>query len=380
MSTRRASSMASHILRKRSLQASISNSLIKASQSHITNSSQRHFSEEVKKTGFFSKIVGFFKDEASHLNELGEAIEGAPRVPKRRLLDPNVIPYCPPELLKAEEDALGHTVDFDNMDLSEKPEGEEEEEEEKGPNALAKTADSRTVWGRRVDTLKDKFHNSQMYRKANKARFNIEHSDNPHVQKLMDMRYDMQDKVDDLSQAYETSQHPLIWKIKDAEDKLTAETEQGMAYSEMLKKDPAFNQIDLLDDLQNYMVPVVISAFNRGDIDIIRSAMADQALDAVTVHIGDRIKKKEFWADQILNVAHLDVSAIEIENHEPVVKIVFVCQQVSCIKNEKDEITKGHEGNIVSTFYAWSITRDFVNPDFDWKIIDFRYQDMLGLE
>lgn len=61
-------------------------------------------------------------------------------------------------------------------------------------------------------------------------------------------------------ETFETSQHPMIWKMRDASDVIFSETETGHALGELRKIDPSFDVMDLVQDVEEYMIPVVINS------------------------------------------------------------------------------------------------------------------------
>ena len=95
--------------------------------------------------------------------------------------------------------------------------------------------------------------------------------------------------------------------------------------------------------------------------------------------IKERIAKQQFWDDTVAGISHLEIQEFTIENFVPMIRVSFICQQVHCIRDLEDKIVEGNPSEIRSVFYMWTIKRDTYNPDFDWKIVDFKYQPMLSL-
>lgn len=263
-------------------------------------------------------------------------------------------------------------------------EGEGDEEGKvstyKGPKALATSEHGRqTVWGQRIDSLKEAVRGSSILRSLRGVKRTVQTSENEAVQKAREALEKVEDKVADIRETYETSQHPLVWKVRDAQDAIFSESATAHATGKLYAMDATFDLTSLKEDLEEYMIPVVLKAFLTGQTDVIRSACAGEALAGLLALLAERRAKGVTPSSLMLGMQHLSVEDPSLENGVPVIKVSFVMQQVHCMKDKKGKVVEGGESEITNVFYMWTIKREFQNPDFDWRIVKFQFHQQLAL-
>ncbi len=138
-------------------------------------------------------------------------------------------------------------------------------------------------------------------------------------------------------------------------------------------------QLGLKEDLEEYMIPVVIKAFQRGDMDVLRSTCGGEALAGVSAAIKERMTRGHLHAEGLLDLHHVTISDPKFESGTPLMNVTFVVQQIHCIRNKKGEIVEGGESEIYNVYYQWMLRREFGNPDSDWRIVKFGFQQVLTL-
>ena len=92
----------------------------------------------------------------------------------------------------------------------------------------------------------------------------------------MEQKAKVQDKIEDLRDEYETSQNPLIWQIREGIDYVTAETDHALAVNEIRKLDPLFDEGVFLEEMEEYMIPRVVTAYLKGDLPVLESCCTGQ--------------------------------------------------------------------------------------------------------
>lgn len=127
------------------------------------------------------------------------------------------------------------------------------------------------------------------------------------------------------------------------------------------------------------MIPVVIKALLKGDIDTLKSACGDSALAGVVAHVRERTTKGHISHNKVLDVQHLTVEEPSIDQNVPVIKVNFSTQQIHMVKDKTGKIIEGGPSDIVNVYYAWTLRREFGNPDFDWRITRFGFHQVLAL-
>ena len=124
--------------------------------------------------------------------------------------------------------------------------------------------DSSTVWDRRLERMRHSFQSSATFLRFRKARRTLIHSQNPILKPIQAMASAVGDTLDDMKLTWETSQHPLLFKVRDVTDKVVGETEMGFALGEIMKVDPSFDLLSFQQEMEEYQIPVIITAYLRG--------------------------------------------------------------------------------------------------------------------
>lgn len=250
----------------------------------------------------------------------------------------------------------------------------------KGPSSLVLVEEHKTVWQKRAEAAKEKLRSTYLYRRVHRLPHELEQSQNPLISKIVDAKYAAQDRMEDFSEKLETSQHPLLYRLREAQESLTSESEMGFALSQIREQDPAFDQMELLRDLEEYMIPVIVRAFLQGRLDVLHSACEETAADAMTAVMKERAARGVTLDDTILDIQHVDLNEAIVMDGKPLLKVSFVVQQIHCIKDKKTgKVIEGGESEIANVYYTWLLRRDFDNPDFDWAIQLFHFHQVLAL-
>ena len=189
----------------------------------------------------------------------------------------------------------------------------------------------------------------------------------------------VKDKVEEVREVFETSQDPLVWKVRDWVDRVWGESETGKSVGEIRKKDADFNVPDMLEEMEEYMIPIVVKGFLQGNVELMKEVMEEDAMRWVMADFKRMISLGIVRDDKILELDHVEFLGGDFIGKIPILKISFRCQHVVCEKNMKGEIVRGSESNIQIYFYTWTLRRDYESQDFNWKIIDMKNQEIAGL-
>lgn len=236
-----------------------------------------------------------------------------------------------------------------------------------GTTQLINVEQPKTSWGRMKETLED----TPMYQSLKKSSL---------YQKSMETKSAIQDRVDDMKEVYETSQNPVVWQVREFTDTFLEESDAALAIGEIKKMDPSFNIPDLLKEMEEYMIPRVIRAFRRADLELLRSVCEDNALRNAVAEASKLQALGWFLDDRILDLAHLDFhDASFLDGNHPVVTVTFICQHVDCAKDVSGTIVSGSESKVQAFHYVWMLRKDLECPDFNYKIVDMQVQGIAGL-
>uniref|UniRef100_A0A7S0H3C7 Tim44-like domain-containing protein n=1 Tax=Amorphochlora amoebiformis TaxID=1561963 RepID=A0A7S0H3C7_9EUKA len=286
----------------------------------------------------------------------------------------------PEEANHEESSTEAKGVDDDTSPQEPKPEeGEakapaevlEGDEKDLSTTAVMTIEEKKTVWEKRLDRWGEKMKSWKAYRELKKAKRKIETSDNKIIKSARDKIQEAKDLAEDASESWENSNHPLVWKARDIADSMFGETEQGYVKGEFLRIDSGFDEEEFLSEMQMYMIPVVVEAFMRGDLEFLRTISTGTAEAALHQAITQRRTLGHVYDSRILRVTHLDVSKFKLEHGTPQITIAFVCQHEHCVRNSAGDVVEGVEGGMQNVQYVWTLQRTFTNPIFDWEISEF---------
>jgi hypothetical protein len=186
----------------------------------------------------------------------------------------------------------------------------------------------------------------------------------------------LSDAAEDAREAWETSQHPLIYRAHSAWSTMFAETEMGEAIRELRKLDPDFTMEGFLVEMEEEIIPTVLGAFLRADKKAMRPWLGEAAMGAVGASIDERRRAQRVMDPNILAIQHVNVHAAKVvEKLGPLVVVQFMAQQIDCLYDAKGgAVVEGSDNRVAAVFYAFAMTRDR-DPDsgeaLNWSIKEF---------
>ena len=273
--------------------------------------------------------------------------------------------------------------------------------------------DSDTVWDKRMERMRTSFTSSSAFLTFRKAKRTLIHSNNPILKPIHSLQNNVKATLDDIRLTWETSQHPMVYRMRDVTDRLVGETEMAFAIGEIMKVDPSFDLLSFHQEMEEYMIPVVITAYLRGtpaDALMLKQCSEGLAANAIWRSLRERDAKGERYDDTILDISHVELRKAVMVKDTPVVELTFMVQQINCVRRtkrkhtqqqqqadgpahgeagegdkigsdvvEEDGVVSGSPSDIAQHFYVWIMRRDFENPDFDWKIMEMQSQQVFSL-
>lgn len=178
-------------------------------------------------------------------------IKGSNQKPHRVLLDEEEVEKQRQEILQAKAEA-------------EKMKEEHEKEGKPMKTEIMTVDNSNDIWAQVADLLKDA----------------------PLIEKLLDMSKKVKESKfgetisyasEDMREKWETSQHPLVYKISAVYDELFSESDTAKAIKEVRRTDPTFLEDALRDEMKNSIVPAMLKAWVNADTKTLKLVMSDHA-------------------------------------------------------------------------------------------------------
>ncbi|KAI9876008.1 MAG: protein translocase subunit [Pleopsidium flavum] len=185
-----------------------------------------------------------------------------------------------------------------------------------------------------------------------------------------------------LKSTYNESENPLISTARSISDRVAgffAENETAMVIKKFREMDPSFQIEPFLREMREYILPEVLDAYVKGDIETLKlwlSAAQFQVYSALAQQYTTAGLKSD---GRILDIRHVDIlSARMLEPGEiPVFIITCRTQEVHVYRQAKtNELAAGMEDKVQLVTYAIGVTRvpeDVNNPETrGWRLIELQ--------
>ncbi|KIH89607.1 mitochondrial inner membrane translocase subunit TIM44 [Sporothrix brasiliensis 5110] len=185
-----------------------------------------------------------------------------------------------------------------------------------------------------------------------------------------------------MKDVYNESENPLISTARSITDRVAgffAENETAMVIKKLRQMDPAFQLEPFLRELREYILPEVLDAYVKGDVETLKLWLSEaqySVYEALTKQYLTAGLKSD---GRILDIRHVDIlKARMLEPGEiPVFIITCRTQEVHVYRQVKtDELAAGMEDKVQLVTYAIGITRvpeDVSNPETrGWRLIEMQ--------
>ncbi|KAK7903100.1 protein translocase subunit [Exophiala xenobiotica] len=185
-----------------------------------------------------------------------------------------------------------------------------------------------------------------------------------------------------MKQTYEESENPLISTARSISDRVAgffAENETAMVIKKFREIDPNFQLEPFLRDLREYILPEVLDAYVKGDVETLKvwlSAAQFQVYSALM----EQYTKAGLKSDgRILDIRHVDILNARILEPGDIPVFIITCrtQEVHVYRNAKTkELAAGMEDKVQLVTYAIGMTRlpeEVNNPETrGWRMIELQ--------
>lgn len=191
---------------------------------------------------------------------------------------------------------------------------------------------------------------------------------NPYVHKFFDLKTQYDESDNPLVRASRT----LTDKVSDIFGGLFQKTELSEVLTEICKMDPAFDKNEFLRQCETDIIPNVLEAIVRGDLEILRDWCHDAPFNVLSTPIKQAAQLGYRFDSKVLDVTNVDLAMGKIMEQGPVLIITFQSQQIMVVRNAKGDVVEGDPDKIMRMHYAWVLCRDQneLDPRAAWKLMD----------
>lgn len=186
-------------------------------------------------------------------------------------------------------------------------------------------------------------------------------------------------KVLDWKMKYEESDNPMIRASRLLTDKVTdimggifSKTELSETLTEICKIDLNFNEKQFIRDCENDIIPNILEAMVRGDLEILKDWCFESTYNIIATPISQAQKAGFYLDSKILDIENVDLQMGKVMDQGPVLIITFQTQQIMCVRNAKHEVVEGDPEKVMRVNYVWVLCRDpeDLNPKSAWRLME----------
>lgn len=178
---------------------------------------------------------------------------------------------------------------------------------------------------------------------------------------------------------YEESDNPMVRASRFVTEKvgslfgnLFEKTELSKTLTEICKVDPNFTAQKFLDDCSNDIIPNILEAMVRGDLDILKDWCYEGVFNILATPI-KQCKQLGYRLDsKILDIEQIELVMGKMMDQGPVLVITFQSQQIMCVRDGKNNVIEGDPDKVMRVNYVWVLCRDpqELNPKAAWRLLE----------
>lgn len=194
-------------------------------------------------------------------------------------------------------------------------------------------------------------------------------NNNTYVNKMMDWKL-----------RYDESDNPVIRASRLLTDKMTdimgglfSKTELSETMTELCKIDPNFDQKRFLRDCETHIIPNILEAIIRGDLEILRDWCFESTYNLLAAPIKLVHQQGLVLDSRVLDIENIDLAMGKVMDQGPVLIVTFQAQQIMCLRERKTrKVMEGDPEKVLRVNYAWVLCRDpnELDPRAAWRLLE----------
>lgn len=178
-------------------------------------------------------------------------------------------------------------------------------------------------------------------------------------------------------------------KLSDMFGSVFTRTELSETLTEICKMDPNFEKEQFLKDCEQDIIPNILEAIVRGDLEILEDWCYEAPFNILAtplrqakqmgylMHSQVLGKEKALYKALYLIACLTDIDSINLFTGKmmeqgPVLVLTFNSQQVICVKDREGKVIEGSEDKVMRITYVWALCRDQteLDPRAAWRLLD----------
>lgn len=185
-----------------------------------------------------------------------------------------------------------------------------------------------------------------------------------------------------MKSAYNESENPLITTARSISDRVAgffAENETAMVIKKFREMDPSFQLEPFLQDMREYILPEVLDAYVKADVETLGQWLSAAQFQVYTALMHQYTTNGLKSDGRILDIRNVDVVSARMLDPGEIPVFILSCrtQEVHVYRNAKTgELAAGMEDRVQQVTYAIGVTRipeDVNNPETrGWRLIELQ--------
>ncbi|XP_021944817.1 mitochondrial import inner membrane translocase subunit TIM44 [Folsomia candida] len=191
---------------------------------------------------------------------------------------------------------------------------------------------------------------------------------NPYVNKMLDWKI----KFDESENPVIKASRLLTNKVSEVMGGLFQRTELSDTLTEIMTIDPTFDKEKFLLACERDIIPNILEAMCRGELDILEDWCYEAAFAAMSYPFKTARERGLKIESKILDISHVDLAMGRVLEQGPVLVITFTAQQVSCVRDATGKVVEGDPQKVLRVNHAWVLCRDRteVHPGAAWRLLE----------
>ncbi|XP_022113187.1 mitochondrial import inner membrane translocase subunit TIM44 [Pieris rapae] len=186
-------------------------------------------------------------------------------------------------------------------------------------------------------------------------------------------------KVLDWKIRYEESDNAMVRGARFVSEKVGSlfgnmfeKTELSKTLTEVCKIDPNFTSQKFLEDCGNDIIPNILEAMVRGDLEILKDWCYEGVFNILATPIKQCRQLGYRLDSKILDIENIELVMGKMMDQGPVLVITFQSQQIMCVRDSKDKVIEGDPDKVMRVNYVWVLCRDpqELNPKAAWRLLE----------
>lgn len=186
-------------------------------------------------------------------------------------------------------------------------------------------------------------------------------------------------KISELKYRYDESDSGVVRVSKMVTDKFTdlvgslfSTTELSDVLTEICKADPNFDKNEFLRFCETDIIPNVLEAIVRGDVEVLQDWCHEAAFNALSTPIKQAHKLQYQFCSRVLDIENVELAMGKIMEQGPVLVITFQAQQIMALRDANGKLVEGDPEKVQRVHYVWVLCRDQneFDPKAAWRLLE----------